>query len=212
MSPAIFTSPTAVRLLMRYGGSRRAAARPVPPRADRLRGRGPQRAGLGVAPEGRSSRTASRSSTTCGRPRPAGRSSATRTASSCCRSSQAPRACRCRGSRPRSSTSTARSCRSAEKGIMVIRRPFPGLTPTLWGEPERYGADYWVADPGLVLGRRRRPHRRGRLRVVRRPRRRDHQDRRAPPRHDRGRDRVPAPSGRRRGRRDRAARTSCAAR
>ena len=30
-----------------------------------------------------------------------------------------------------------------EKGVMVIRRPFPGLIATLWGEPERYGADYW---------------------------------------------------------------------
>ncbi len=30
-----------------------------------------------------------------------------------------------------------------EKGIMAIRRPFPGLIPTLWGEPERYGRDYW---------------------------------------------------------------------
>jgi acetyl-CoA synthetase len=35
-----------------------------------------------------------------------------------------------------------------EKGIMVIRRPFPGLTPTLWGEPERYAADYWSRIPG----------------------------------------------------------------
>ena len=35
-----------------------------------------------------------------------------------------------------------------EKGIMVIRRPFPGLTPTLWGEPERYEADYWGRIPG----------------------------------------------------------------
>lgn len=30
-----------------------------------------------------------------------------------------------------------------EKGIMVITRPFPGLTPMLWGETERYGTDYW---------------------------------------------------------------------
>jgi acetyl-CoA synthetase len=30
-----------------------------------------------------------------------------------------------------------------EKGIMRIRRPFPGLIATLWGEPERYEADYW---------------------------------------------------------------------
>jgi acetyl-CoA synthetase len=35
-----------------------------------------------------------------------------------------------------------------EKGVMVIRRPFPGLTPTLWGEPDRYGRDYWERVPG----------------------------------------------------------------
>jgi acetyl-CoA synthetase len=34
-------------------------------------------------------------------------------------------------------------CGPNEKGIMVIKRPFPGLTPALWGEPERYGRDYW---------------------------------------------------------------------
>lgn len=36
-----------------------------------------------------------------------------------------------------------------EKGIMVIKRPFPGLTPALWGEPERYGLDYWEKLPGV---------------------------------------------------------------
>lgn len=35
-----------------------------------------------------------------------------------------------------------------EKGIMTFRRPFPGLTASLWGEPERYGADYWSRIPG----------------------------------------------------------------
>jgi acetyl-CoA synthetase len=35
-----------------------------------------------------------------------------------------------------------------EKGIFVIRRPFPGLTARLWGEPERYGPDYWERIPG----------------------------------------------------------------
>ena len=34
-------------------------------------------------------------------------------------------------------------CGPNEKGIMVLKRPFPGLTPTIWGEPERYGNDYW---------------------------------------------------------------------
>jgi acetyl-CoA synthetase len=38
-----------------------------------------------------------------------------------------------------------------EKGIMVIKRPFPGLTPWLWGEPERYGRDYWQKIPGKNL-------------------------------------------------------------
>jgi acetyl-CoA synthetase len=37
---------------------------------------------------------------------------------------------------------------AGEKGIMRIRRPFPGLIATLWGEPERYVADYWQRIPG----------------------------------------------------------------
>jgi acetyl-CoA synthetase len=37
---------------------------------------------------------------------------------------------------------------AGEKGIMTIKRPFPGLTASLWGEPERYGLDYWSRIPG----------------------------------------------------------------
>lgn len=40
-------------------------------------------------------------------------------------------------------------CGPGEKGIMSIRRPFPGLTASLWGEPERYGVDYWSRIPGV---------------------------------------------------------------
>ncbi len=36
-----------------------------------------------------------------------------------------------------------------EKGVMVLKRPFPGLIPALWGEPERYGRDYWGILPGV---------------------------------------------------------------
>ena len=36
-----------------------------------------------------------------------------------------------------------------EKGIMALKRPFPGMTPALWGEPERYGRDYWQRLPGV---------------------------------------------------------------
>ena len=35
-----------------------------------------------------------------------------------------------------------------EKGILVIKRPFPSLTPALWGESDRYAADYWTRIPG----------------------------------------------------------------
>jgi acetyl-CoA synthetase len=39
-------------------------------------------------------------------------------------------------------------CAPGEKGIFIIRRPFPGLTARLWGEPERYARDYWDKIPG----------------------------------------------------------------
>jgi acetyl-CoA synthetase len=40
-------------------------------------------------------------------------------------------------------------CRPNEKGIMVLTRPFPGMTPGLWGEPERYATDYWRKIPNV---------------------------------------------------------------
>ena len=40
-------------------------------------------------------------------------------------------------------------CAVGEKGIMVLKRPFPGLTASLWGEPERYRRDYWDKISGL---------------------------------------------------------------
>jgi len=40
-------------------------------------------------------------------------------------------------------------CAPNEKGIMVLKRPFPGMTPGLWGELERYGADYWQRIPNV---------------------------------------------------------------
>jgi len=34
-------------------------------------------------------------------------------------------------------------CEVDEKGILVVTRPFPSLTPTIWGDPKRYASDYW---------------------------------------------------------------------
>jgi acetyl-CoA synthetase len=42
-------------------------------------------------------------------------------------------------------------CAPGEKGIFVIKRPFPGMTPMLWAEPERYGPTYWERVPGQTL-------------------------------------------------------------
>ena len=46
-------------------------------------------------------------------------------------------------------TPDGRPCPVGEKGIMVFTRPFPGMTPALWGEPERYGRDYWQKIPNV---------------------------------------------------------------
>ncbi len=45
-------------------------------------------------------------------------------------------------------TPEGQECGPGEKGILVVKRPFPGLTATLWGEPERYARDYWLRIPG----------------------------------------------------------------
>ncbi len=42
-------------------------------------------------------------------------------------------------------------CAPGEQGIVVLKRPFPGLTASLWGEPERYGNDYWNRIPGVYM-------------------------------------------------------------
>jgi acetyl-CoA synthetase len=44
-----------------------------------------------------------------------------------------------------------RELRPGEKGIFVIKRPFPGLTARLWAEPERYASDYWERVPGKTV-------------------------------------------------------------
>ena len=42
-------------------------------------------------------------------------------------------------------------CEVGEKGIVVIKHPFPGLTPSLWGDPGRYKRDYWEKIPGVYF-------------------------------------------------------------
>jgi len=35
------------------------------------------------------------------------------------------------------------SCRANEEGSLVIKHPWPGMLRTVWGDPERYVAQYW---------------------------------------------------------------------
>ncbi len=42
-------------------------------------------------------------------------------------------------------------CGPNEKGILVFTRPFPSLTPALWGDPDRYGRDYWSRIDGVYF-------------------------------------------------------------
>ncbi len=48
-------------------------------------------------------------------------------------------------------TPDGKECGPGEKGIFVVKRPFPGLTASLWAEPERYGRDYWQRIPDQTV-------------------------------------------------------------
>ncbi|MEM3673703.1 MAG: AMP-binding protein [Candidatus Bathyarchaeia archaeon] len=34
-------------------------------------------------------------------------------------------------------------CKPGEKGILLLKKPVPGMTPMLWNDPERYQREYW---------------------------------------------------------------------
>ncbi|MCX8176153.1 MAG: AMP-binding protein, partial [Candidatus Bathyarchaeota archaeon] len=43
-------------------------------------------------------------------------------------------------------------CKPGEKGVLLLKRPVPGMTPTLWGDPKRYEKEYWERNQ-LTRGR-----------------------------------------------------------
>jgi len=43
-------------------------------------------------------------------------------------------------------------CSSNDKGILLLKEPVPGMTQTLWEDPERYRKEYWEAQP-ITKGR-----------------------------------------------------------
>jgi acetyl-CoA synthetase len=38
-----------------------------------------------------------------------------------------------------------------QEGYLIIRRPWPGIARTLWGDPERYKQAYWERIPGIYM-------------------------------------------------------------
>ncbi len=40
---------------------------------------------------------------------------------------------------------TGHSCRANEEGSLVIKHPWPGMLRTIWGDPDRYVEQYWSA-------------------------------------------------------------------
>ena len=65
-----------------------------------------------------------------------------------------------------------RRARSNEGGYLVIKQPWPSMLRTICGDPERYEKTYFGEVPGVLLRRRRRAPRRGRLLLGPGPRRR----------------------------------------
>ena len=113
--------------------------------------------------------------------------------------------CRCPASCPRSWTSDGKPVGANQGGFLVITQPVARMLRTIYGDDERYKQQYWSQMPGMLLHRRRRAPRRGRLLLDHGPRRRRAQRRRPPARHDGGRERAGQPSRGRRGRRRRPA-------
>jgi acetyl-CoA synthetase len=42
-----------------------------------------------------------------------------------------------------------RTCAPYEKGILLLKEPVPGMTQTLWGNPDLYNKEYWDKNPAF---------------------------------------------------------------
>ena len=94
-------------------------------------------------------------------------------------------------------------CKPDQDGRLVIRKPWPSMIRTIYGDKERYKKTYWSDYPGPLHRWRRRAPRQGRQLLDHRPPRRRAQCFRPPPRHRGNRERARFPPRRRRSRRGR---------
>jgi acetyl-CoA synthetase len=135
-----YTAPTAIRSCIKWGEeypsattSRRCGC------SGRSASRSTRRRGCGTARSSAAERR--RSSTRGGRPRPA--TSWSRRCRAPRRPSRASRDARCRASTPLSSTSRATRSAPTSRGILVLRRPWPGMLRTLYREEDRFIKTYF---------------------------------------------------------------------
>ena len=193
----LYTAPTAIRGLMRFGES-------WPNRHDltSLRllgsvGRADQPRGVEVVPPGHRQE-----------PLPdhghlvADRNRDVHDHADCpsCRSSRAAAPGPSSGSKPRSWTQHGKPVPAGEEGYLVLKRPWPAMLRTIYKDPDRYVKQYWSAVPGLLHHRRLGQAGRGRLFLDHRPRGRRDQGVGLPAGHGRDRERPGQPPGRGRGR------------
>ena len=61
-------------------------------------------------------------------------------------SSPAPARCRCRASWPTIVDETGHDVEKGKGGILVIKRPWPAMIRTIWGDPERFKKSYYPED------------------------------------------------------------------
>ena len=145
----LYTAPTAIRAFIKWGEQFPRAARPVEPPAAGHGRRADQSRGLDVVSQGHRRRPMpDRRHLVADRDRgdhdlaAAGRHR---------RPSRARRPARCRASSRTSSPRTASRCGANQGGFLVIRQPWPSMLRTIYGDDERYKAQYWSDIPGCYF-------------------------------------------------------------
>ena len=154
---------------MRYGGEEPAQADISSLERVVCAGEVLNAAGLGVAPEDVLARPHPGDRPLCGRPRPAGRCSATRTGIALLPIKPGSAGIPLPGIDAAVVTPEGEPCAPNEKGMLVIRRPFPSLTAEAVGRARALRrATTGSASPGVYYTGDSAHDRRGRLRLGRR--------------------------------------------
>ncbi len=184
-----YTAPTAIRGFMRWGTQYPGNARPLQPAVARDSRRADQSGGVDLVPRTyRSRKLPDRRHLVADGDRRDDDLADFRVSR---RPSQGRQLLRCLESCRTSSMSRGNSVSDGQGGYLVMKRPWPSMFRTIWGDWDRYVATYFgkVRSVGLCH-RRRRQARRGRLLLAAWPGRRRVERRGAPTRHDGDRERA----------------------